>query len=252
MPSYDKFKHETLIECLRKIYDIANNSGIKVWIDSGTLLGIYRKGSLIDRDDDIDLCIDRKDFDKFKHLILNSNELSLQTRIYSKNGTVYLINKIGLYGVIDFCLIDLFVMDGYINIEDYKKRKLGNKSNIGKEINKIIGINCNYHIDLINLDLIKHRKILDCVYRYTNHQNNIEQTDFIGYGITEIYPKRNFIVRREIVYPLMPYAFGDIKLYMPNISSEYLRTMYGDDFMTPKPCGFTHFKSNSYRNSFIR
>lgn len=45
------------IDFLRKVYTVLHDLGIVTWIDSGTLLGLYRDGAFIPWDNDIDLSV---------------------------------------------------------------------------------------------------------------------------------------------------------------------------------------------------
>lgn len=56
------------------IIKLLNDNNIKNWfIGYGTLLGIIRENSCIDGDDDVDIIIDKSNYDKVKQLLVENN-----------------------------------------------------------------------------------------------------------------------------------------------------------------------------------
>lgn len=88
---------------LKKIVYLLNINNIDNWfIGYGTLLGIIRENSCIDGDDDIDIIIDSKYFEKI-NLILKNNNFKT-TKNYGINNTKKIIKTIANneYTSIDF------------------------------------------------------------------------------------------------------------------------------------------------------
>jgi hypothetical protein len=71
---------------LKPFIRICNDLGLPYWIDSGTLLGLYRDGSLISWDDDIDIGMWQQDLIKLHYHtnLLNSEGLQVKKQIYDK------------------------------------------------------------------------------------------------------------------------------------------------------------------------
>lgn len=62
----------SLLEILVETDRVCRECGIQYWIDSGTLLGAVRHGGFIPWDDDLDICIRKKDYRRFCHCMRDS------------------------------------------------------------------------------------------------------------------------------------------------------------------------------------
>ena len=62
-----------MLEMLEFIDDVCSKNDIDYWLDSGTLLGAARHGGFIPWDDDMDVCMTREGYKKFKKLMLTQN-----------------------------------------------------------------------------------------------------------------------------------------------------------------------------------
>lgn len=102
-----KNSKERLNKTLEMIIAILIDNNINNWfISYGTLLGIVRDNSCIENDDDVDIIVDRKYFDKL-HNILRNNSIKT-TRAYGINNTDKIIKTIDteMYSSIDFYCAD--------------------------------------------------------------------------------------------------------------------------------------------------
>ena len=61
-----------MLEILVAVDGICRREGIDYWMDAGTLLGAVRHGGFIPWDDDLDICILKKDYKRFKAAMLSS------------------------------------------------------------------------------------------------------------------------------------------------------------------------------------
>lgn len=84
---------------LKDIDDICNANDIKYFLCGGTMLGAVRYGHSIPWDDDLDIGMLRKDFDKFRKAALKENkDIYNYSSFWSKSGSHYIVDKIRLNG----------------------------------------------------------------------------------------------------------------------------------------------------------
>lgn len=105
----DKFTKDKLNNILIRIVSLLHQNKLKNWfIGYGTLLGITRKNSCIDYDDDIDIVIDKNDRDKL-HDLINKNKFKFQ---YNKPNFCKIVLEENM-PTVDFYLSD--VVDNNFN-----------------------------------------------------------------------------------------------------------------------------------------
>ncbi len=83
---------------LRDIDALCEKHGIKYFLCGGTMLGAVRYGHSIPWDDDLDIGMLRKDFDKFREVSLKeqNNNLYNYSSYYNKSGSHYIVDKVRL------------------------------------------------------------------------------------------------------------------------------------------------------------
>ena len=84
---------------LKDIDDICNANDIKYFLCGGTMLGAVRYGHSIPWDDDLDIGMLRKDFDKFRKAALEQNkDIYNYSSFWNRSGSHYIVDKIRLNG----------------------------------------------------------------------------------------------------------------------------------------------------------
>ena len=238
---------------LRDIDKICRENNISYWIESGTMLGAKRHNGFIPWDDDIDIGMMRKDYERFLELAPSHlpDDLFLQNaqldsgveNSWSKVRHKYskLIEEYnaeyheGLF-------VDIFPYDFYeCNLTDksYIRKKISEinylmlfKSKLPYEKNIVENLKREiakgYKQILIRKDLNEF-----CVDRQKKAINGIKKENgrFVGYGseIGEFDFDR--YMEKDIIFPVKEGKFEDIKVKIPNDSHRYLTTIYGERYM---------------------
>ena len=99
-------------EIMSEIDNICKKNGVKYYFSEGTALGLYRDGDLIDWDDDIDICMESSEHNKFVEKCL--------PELISKG--YYLLNHHFLYSL-NYNFLSLLKDGHLIDFENIKKGK---------------------------------------------------------------------------------------------------------------------------------
>lgn len=223
-----KYSHELNNQLLDFVDNICKKYDLKWWLDFGVLLGAVRHGKTIPWDDDYDISMLRKDYDKFFGIIKNeikANDLEryLQVNINKKGPNNSLLSFIKLEyfdkGRL-FAFVDVFPYD-YITkpIEDAKP------------------IFYNEHYKFIS-DLkngMDRNAALEKYFKLFNVSQS--KTDTLILGIEHFnYNQVNY----DTVFPLKKIKFENRYFPCPNNSKEFLRQEYGSDFMSVPKTVYNH------------
>ena len=228
---------ETLVELDR----ICQKYNINYWLSSGTLLGAVRYKGFIPWDDDLDICMVKEDYDRFLQIAQSElpKNMFLQTNQTDKNFPY------------DFAKV---------------------RNNKGKiiekhEFNKDVKYNQNIFIDIFPMMLVSNSKLfryyqkayflfvklfsykylnimsvrvylVNLFYKFHNKNNNI----LIN---SAALPDSNIYIDKSYIVPLKKIEFCHQKFLAPNNHDKYLKTIYGDDYITPPPKDKQH--SHAFR-----
>lgn len=247
--------HKVQLEMGLEVKRICEKHNIKYSIIAGTLLGAIRHKGFIPWDDDLDIGMLRKDFDKFIDVCVEelNEEYFLQTwetdsgfalpiAKLRKNKTRFVEENslesnlhCGIY-------IDIFPFD---NVPSSKILQLfQDKSSY--ILKRILLIKMNYKLwqknELIKKVLYKFLKILSSIlsvnyikkilYKIMKINNYIESEEVVTFGGAYGYKKET--IKRAWIEIQEDIDFEDIKLSAPVDYIDYLKYFYGD-YMTPPP-----------------
>lgn len=238
--------HELQLEAMDEIHRFCKENTISYFLDSGTALGAVRHGGFIPWDDDIDIGMMRKDYEKFLSLapLQLSNKYFIQTHetepnynnfhakirirntYYPQEYTVGYAERgiqIDIFPF-DFLPNDLKKAVRYIHISRFK-RKLSDNCSEGKADNLIKKIKLGL-IKLFPADYYRTLFNKHCTkYTNTNH------VTCFSYKMTR---KMDLVFNTKDIVPVKEVSFEGRKYFIMNDPDAYLKVMYGD-YMTLPP-----------------
>lgn len=238
------------LEMLRELDRICRENNINYIIDAGTLLGAVRHGGFIPWDDDIDVRMLRKDYDKFcsicqkkldKKYFLQTHETDPEYRWgYArilKNGTVFIRkdheeikSRTGIF-------IDIFPNDNLP--EDYIGNKICTciswicRKMLYSELGKIHAKNFWNRLGFYILDIFpkawahKGREYLIKKYK----ECKTAKVRILGWGSVE----ETIGYQKEWLENTCDIKFEDLIVKAPTKMHEFLVHSFGENYMTPPP-----------------
>ena len=238
---------------LRDIDKICRENNISYWIESGTMLGAKRHNGFIPWDDDIDVGMMRKDYEKFLEVApkylpddlflqnaqLDSGVENSWSKVRHKYSKLIEEDNAEYH---EGLFVDIFPYDFYeCNFKDKSfirkklseinylmlfKAKLPYQKGIGENLK--IGIAKVYRKIIIRKSLNQF-----CVDRQNKATNGSKEGNgkLIGYGSEIGEFEFNRYMEKEIIFPIKEGKFEDIEVKIPNNSHRYLTTIYGPKYM---------------------
>lgn len=237
---------------LKDIDKICKENNIKYWIESGTLLGAVRHKGFIPWDDDIDIGMLRKDYNKFLEISEKYlNEDLILTNFRNEENIGYQWSKVrhkyseivedgdlsynkGLF--VDIFPYDFYEKDQSDIFSKYKKnykRKFAvlyfsnlELSNITNKKDKLKSLLCK-----IYRKIILRKSFNDICNELGKIVKNetVSKKEYLNYGI-EVSAYENKIKYTD-VFPLKEIKFEDIVVSCPNNSHNCLVAMFGEKYM---------------------
>ena len=255
------------LKVMKIIKEICEKENIRYFMIGGTLLGAIRHSGFIPWDDDVDLAMPRKDYERFlevsnKYLPSNIFVQNFRTddkyryyitRVLNKNILVEEKRFIGVDTPQAYASVDIFPIDGSPNIKFFRNihyfrvmirrflMSLCYRDTIDKERkrSKMENLLLNILIKIPFERIISPNKIkesLDKLLKKYGMENSLYSCTIMGaYRIREMVPTVMF------GNPKL-YKFEDDTFYGPELVDDYLKHMYGNYMkLPPKEQQKTHY-----------
>ncbi len=201
---------------LLKIFDrICEKYNLTYWLDYGTLLGAVRHNGFIPWDDDTDVSMPRKDYNKLLNLkdFFIQKGLNFSTETPGRIGIAYMHERTGIW--IDVFPVDeLKTDDKFENIIDALKIQM---NKFRKQYCKLYQSDNYEEIEYIRESFLKNYQIGHNLFYISSLEFS---NGWLGLTIDDIYP-------------LQKLTFENITLNVPNKLDSYLNTLYGNYMSFP-------------------
>jgi len=264
------------INILDTVADICEQHGLRYWLDGGTLLGAVRHQGFIPWDDDIDIGMMREDYEKLMAILPDAlpEHMVMQTRktdplyklaymkVRDQNSLIedrYLYNGI----FIDIFPFDMMpkskhlqrvqramtmVMEATVVHTEMDRLHIAHKKGVKASIIRL-GMRTFARIGKV-LDEAK----VDRLYRSIRNLSRLSPSTLYGEGIAISWAYYRSIREQQDYEVVREGLFHGRKYFIPKNYDRFLRTFYGDNYMTPVPSDNVHIKQivfleNPERNS---
>ncbi len=219
---------------LIEVDKICKKYNINYWLDSGTLLGAVRHKGFIPWDDDIDICMLQKDYEKFLNIakkelnviyFIQTKETDKMTvspyiKIRHRKSMLIEENFTEKEKFHQGIFLDIFLMNSF----NFKVKK------IYKILYKIKELKMQGNFLILKKILLKlkiNKLSLRILKLFLEKENN---KSFIGYKywFFKLHKYSN-------IFPLAEIEFEGYKFSCPNNTDAYLKSLYGETYMELPP-----------------
>ena len=238
------------LEIVRRIDEVCKKNNIHYYIVGGTLLGAVRHNGFIPWDDDIDIAMPRKDFEKFCS-VMNKENMSYEVQFYNNvkdygyaspkvidNRTLLIDYKLGMGKEESSVFVDVFLYDGmgknekeayirYFFLKCFKKMVFLSKRNYKMEnlLKSIV-----FFVPCALCKAIGVNK-LNRFYNKLCSKHDFYDSKYVA-CVAGRYGKRE-VFRREVFEKTVPLPFETLILQAPQQYKTYLSSIYGEYMKLP-------------------
>lgn len=216
--------HDLCQELLNFIVNVCEKYDLEYWLDYGTLIGAARHEGFIPWDDDIDLGMMRKDYERFLDIIEDELKFygldeTIEVFSYQYDGKYIAmfiqlkmshINTTGLYAGLDVFCYDFIKNPDENTTKKFKELQTQFRKKLinGIELDEVL----QEYFDELNITYERQDHIIPAIEG--------------ARGPSSIYDFD--ILKTESIFPLTQLKFNDQYYSCPNKYDSYLKSIYGD------------------------
>ena len=223
-----------LIGLLKRFDSLCVMNGIKYSLSSGSLLGAVRHGGFIPWDDDVDVTVKRKDFDALVSAAAGDSEVCF-SKILWLDRFRYSSDS----GKDSAPTIDVFIWDNMPDSAIFRSLKYLSvvlcqglfKARPSRKIPKLKRM-LMWPMSLVGRIIPENRKVK--LYERLSSAGNRHTTSYCG-GYHDQFHALNFKYPATMMDSLERMKFEDIEVSVMTDRDNYLKIIYGSDYMTPTP-----------------
>lgn len=241
---------------LRKLLEVCEKHGLKIWVDSGTLIGAVREKGFIPWDDDIDTIMMRDDYEKLMAVAKDEFPapyyMSVDEPYYHRrhaqlkmDGTACILKHDVWHDIHQGVFVDIFVYDGVPDdpAERHQAReKVASKYHTLRLLcsreNSLKGylkrFLCKLFFSVIPFE--KYTRDIENIYR----KYKVSEHERIYFWSSSVYKLESRNIRREWYDETIWLPFEDMMVPAPKRYDELLTCEYGADYMTPQKAPTMH------------
>ena len=209
--------------------EICAKSGLKYWMDFGTLLGAIRHGGFIPWDDDIDVAMPRADYEKLMSLYINGfSEYPDLELFFENNGKNKCFLKLR-HKKSKNLFIDIFPYDYY-----YKQLDEDGKNELSERITLVGKALKAKRFDSLEKVRSNMQEVTKTQLLCDNCIN--DNTSILPLFMALDFPHkwRNKVFDNNLIFPLIKVKFEDYEFLAPNNVDKVLSSIYGDYMSIPR------------------
>lgn len=244
-----------LVELFANFDKICKENNIEYWIDAGTLVGTIRHKGFIPWDDDIDVSMTRKNFDKlFKVVNKGNSDFSIayycgwEGEAFSK-----FISKKNTFFFVDICIYDEVNCSNWEEALALWRTREELQLSYRKAIINMLNFNVTEsEVARWSLDPDMNNKIMHHACSYSEQLGCKDGGNFLFVSLE--YPRGLCqwprIYERNTILPLRSAEFEGISVFVPNEYNKYLEDIYGNIWSLPDDFGMQrHFTIKEFRKT---
>lgn len=255
------------IEVMGEIDRICKKYNISYFLDSGTLLGAKRHGGFIPWDDDLDIAMNREDFNVFQEVV--NQELPPELVFYSVETQKEYSHVFAIVGTHDLNLdksrlkkyhefpfvvvIDIAIYDRVAKNADAETRRQAKVQILARLLQMLMeqdtkGKSFEKTIQMVEKQLKVHfnrnEDLLSQTYRVLNRlckefEGEKGRKDLYSW-VPQALQSSRFYFPQDEMFPLSEIQFEGFIFSVPKDIDSYLRTEFGDDYDKPRKAGGCH------------